>query len=124
MARPAAALRLRVRSGQHLAAGGRQLRQGHRRFWLWRLFRRLRVDSRILEPIGQIAGAATVARRWFGLALASDGARRTFDADMEVVVMAVHRPHLMEPAAVALGFTAQRFLDRGIDEDTLHARFL
>src|SRR5712671_830538 len=66
-------LRLGVRSGQYLAAGGRQLRQGHRRFWLWRLFRRLRVDNGILEPIGQIAGAATVARRWFGLALASDG---------------------------------------------------
>src|SRR5258705_6180060 len=45
-------LRLGVRSGQHLAAGGRQLRQRHRRFWLWRLFRRLRVDNRILEPIG------------------------------------------------------------------------
>src|SRR5947199_10452265 len=94
-------LLLGVRSGQHLAAGGRQLRQGQRRFWLWRLFRRLRVNNRILEPIGQIAGAATFARRWFGLALAS-AARRTFDADMEVVVVAVHRPHLMEPAAIAL----------------------
>src|SRR6266849_8565944 len=117
-------LLLGVRSGQYLAAGGRQLRQGHRRFWLWRLFRRLRVDNRILEPIGQIAGAATFARRWFRLALATAGASRTFDADMEVVVVAVHRPHLMEPAAVALGFAAKRFLDRGVDEDALHARLL
>src|SRR5207247_9095714 len=94
-----------------------------RRFWLWRLFRRLRVDNRILEPIGQIAGAATFAGRWFGLALAS-AARRTFDADMEVIVVAVHRPHLMKPTAVAPGFAAQRFLDRGVDEDALHARLL
>src|SRR5467141_3634345 len=105
-------------------AGGRQLRQRDRRFWLWRLLRRLRVDNRILEPIGQIGRLAAFARRWFRLALASAGAGRTFDADMEVVVVAVHRPHVMEPAAVALGFAAQRLLDRGIDEDALHARFL
>ena len=43
---------------------------------------------------------------------------------MEVIVVAVHRPNLMEPTAVAPGFAAQRFLDRGVDEDALHARLL
>ena len=108
------------------APGGRRpaIAPCHRRFRLWRFFRRLRVDNGILEPIGQIGRLAAFARRWFRLALAPGGAGRTFDADMEVIVVAVHRPHLMEPAAVALGFAAQRFLDRGIDEDALHARFL
>src|SRR6185369_8835893 len=84
----------------------------------------LRVENRILEPVGQIGRLATVASRWFRLALASGGAGRTFDADMEVIVVAVHRPHLVEPAAVALGFAAQRFLDRGVDKDALHALLL
>src|SRR5712671_4208502 len=82
------------------------------------------MDDRILEPVGEIAGAAALAGRRLRLALARAAAGRASDADMEVIVMAVHRPHLVEPATVALGFAAQRFLDRGVDEDALHGRLL
>src|SRR5216684_5675511 len=82
------------------------------------------MDDRILEPKGEIAGAAALALRRRRLAFAFAAAGRTFDADMEVIVVAVHRPHLGEPAAVALGFAAQRFLDRGVDEDALYGRLL
>src|SRR6266849_9962945 len=91
-----------VMRGQNLAAGGRQLRKRHRRFWLWRRFRRLGVNHRILEPVGEIAGLAALACRWLRLAFAFAAAGRTFDADMEGIIVAVHRPHLGEPAAVAL----------------------
>src|SRR6266851_9012560 len=82
------------------------------------------MDDRILEPKGEIAGAAALALRRRRLAFAFAAAGRTFDADMEVIVVAVHRPHLGEPAAIALGVAAQRLLDRGVDEDALHARLL
>src|SRR5258708_33672776 len=115
---------LGVRRGQNLAAGGRQLRQRYPRPWLRRFFLRLGVDGRILEPERQVAGTGALAVRRCRLALAFAAAGGTFDADMEVIIVAIHRSDLGEPAAVALGFAAQRFLDRGIDEDALHARLL
>src|SRR5229473_6948668 len=116
------ALLLGVRCRQYLAAGGGHLRERHRRLRLRRLCGRLRMEHRILEPVGEIARAAAFAVRWLGLALAIARAGGAFDADMEMIVVAVHWPHLGEPAAVALGFPAQRFLDRGVDEDALHVR--
>src|SRR5258708_8273792 len=91
---------------------------------LWRFFRGLRMDNGILEPVSEIGGlAAFVARlRWLPLALGVAG--WAHQANMEVVVMAPPRPDLGKPAAVALGVAAQRLLDRGVDEDTLHARLL
>ena len=80
------------------------------------------MDHRILEPVGQIACAAAVAFRRGWLAFAFAAAGRTFDADMEVIVVPVHRPDLGKPATVALGLAAQRFLDRSVDKYTLHAR--
>src|SRR3981081_3465883 len=106
--RPCAAdsLLLGIRRGQHLFTGGRQLRQRHWLSRLRRLLRRLGMDDRILEPVGEIAGAAALAGRRLRLALAWAAAGRASDADMEVIVMAVHRPHLVQPAAGALGLAA------------------
>ena len=84
--------------------------------WLGWLFRRLRMNYRILEPVGEVRRAAAFAiwrRRLRHAFLRASG---TGDADMEVIVMAVHRPDLGEPAAIAPGVAAQRFLDRGVDE--------
>src|SRR6201988_2877403 len=117
-------LLLGVRHLQHRPAGRRELRHGHRRLWLRRLLRRLRMQRRNLEPEGKVAGRAALARVGIGLGLAFARARRALDADVEVVVVTVHRPDLVEPAAVALDLAAQRLLDRGIDEDALYARFL
>ena len=59
------------------AAGGRQLRQRHRRPRLRRHFRRLRMDDRILEPVGEIAGACSLrcpaARGWLSHSLLPGG---------------------------------------------------
>src|SRR5438128_2451681 len=81
-------LLLGVRHVQHAPAGRRQLRHGHRRFRLRRLFGRLRMQRRILEPEGEVAGRTAFAHVGIGLALAFARARRAFDADVEVIVMA------------------------------------
>src|SRR5215218_1094951 len=70
------------------------------------------MQDRILEPVGEVAGAAAFAFSRIGLAFAFAGAGRTFDADMEVIVVAVHRPHLVQPAAITLSLAAQRLFDR------------
>ena len=72
-----------------------------------------------LKPESQVAGAATLTLRRFRLALAFDGCPAGIRCGHGSDIVAVHRPHLGEPAAVALGFAAQRLLDRGINEDTL-----
>src|SRR5665213_2666887 len=86
------------------------------------LFRRLRMQYRILEPIGKIGSRAAfgLLRRRLRLALAV--AFGAGDADMEMIVVAPERPHLGAPAAIAFGLAAQRLLDRRIDEDALHPR--
>ena len=91
-----------VRRGQHRFAGRRQLRHRHRRLRLRRHLRRLRVQHRIAEPVGEIAGAAAFASpAGSGWLSHSPLAGRAFDADVEVIVVAVHRPHLGQPGAVA-----------------------
>src|ERR1700752_5115092 len=90
-----ATILLRIRQAQHRPAGRRQLRHGHRRFWLWRHFWRFWMEDRILEPEGQVAGAAAFAVTGVGLAFAFARARRAFDADVEMIVVTVHRPHLV-----------------------------
>src|ERR1700716_2167679 len=102
---------------EDLLTPSRQLGQRNRRFQLRRLLRRLWMQHRIREPISQIPSAAGLALRRWRLRLAFAAARRALDPDMEVIVVAVHRPHLGQPAAVALGFAAQRFFYRGVDED-------
>src|SRR5579871_1173297 len=95
-----------IGSGQHLAAFGGELRQRQPRFgrdWLrWRLW----MDHLVLEPVGEIGRAAGLTLRWLGLALAGLAAGRASDADVEVIIVAVHRADLGEPAAIALGLAA------------------
>src|SRR5665213_1595458 len=105
-----------IGSRQNLAAGRRQLRQGYRLPRLCRLFRRLRVEDRILEPVGEVGGAAAVAAFLRLLALAVGGSGWAGHPDVKVVIVAVPRTDLGEPAAVAFGFAARCILDRGVDE--------
>ncbi len=57
-------------------------------------------------------------------ALAIIVAGRACHADVKVIVVAIPRSDLTEPAAVAGGVAAKRLLDRGVDKDALDARFL
>src|ERR1700760_3003724 len=82
------------------------------------------MQHRILEPVREIGRRTVLARVRRRLRLALVAARGTGDADMEMIVVAPERPHLGEPAAIALGFAAQRLLDRRIDEDALDPRLL
>src|SRR6266481_1395943 len=117
-------LLLRIRRVQNLFAGGRKLRQRWSGPRLRRLFWRLRVEDRILEPVGELAFAAAFAVPLVRLAFAFAAARRASHANVEVIIVAVPRAYLGKPAAVALGLAAQRLLDRGVDEDALHGRLL
>ena len=63
-------LRLRVARVQHDLAGGRHLRQRHRRFRLGRFRRRLRVQHTVAEPIGEIGRLAALVLGLRRLALA------------------------------------------------------
>ena len=74
------------------------------------------MQRRFLEPEVELVTAA-VARVRRGLRLAFRTVRRTGDADMKVLGVAIPRPHLGKPVAISSGLAAQRFLDRGIDED-------
>jgi len=44
---------------------------------------------------------------------------RTSNADMEVVIMPVHRANLGKPGSVPRGFTTERFFDGRVDENPL-----
>src|ERR1700733_2399918 len=117
-------LLLGVRCGQNLPALRRQLRQRQPRLGLVRLRGGVRMDHLILEPVSEIVGAEGFALFVIRLALAGGAAGRAFDADVEVIVVGIHRPDLGQPAPIALGFAAQRLLDGGVDEDALNARLL
>src|SRR3984957_8604868 len=117
-------LRLDIRCGQNLAARGRHLRQRHRRSRFLRLGLRFWMKNRILEPVGEIRSVAALSFRRRRLAFAFGGAGGAFDTDMEVIMVTIHRPYLGEPAAIALGFPAQRFFDCRVDENQLHAPLL
>ena len=107
---------------QHPPAGLRQCRQREGRLRL-RIGVEPRVQDGLAEPPGQ-RGVAAVAGRHRVLALAGRLAGRAFDADMEMVVVPVHRAHLGQPAAVACRLAADRLLDGRIDEDALDLRLL
>src|SRR3984893_1329934 len=82
------------------------------------------MDDWILETESEISRLAALACRRVRLVLAFAAAGGAFDADMEMIIVAVHRPDFGEPTAVALGFAAQRLLDGGVDEDALHGGLL
>src|SRR5882757_199535 len=100
----AGSLRLGVGRAQHLAAGGRQLRQRDPRMRLGRLGRRFRMQHEILKPVGEVAAA--VAAILFLLAVAVLAAGGASHTDMEMIVVAVPRPDFLKPALVALGLAA------------------
>ena len=74
------------------------------------------MQRRFLEPEVELVTAA-VARIRRRLRLAFRTVRRTGDADMKVLGVAIPGPHLGKPCAISSGLAAQRLLDRGIDED-------
>src|SRR5712691_765144 len=111
------------RRQQHLSAGRRQI--GHFRTGP-RLRRRrvgLGVELRGGEPMVELLAAALVRgpRRLRLAFLVVGGA---IEPDVEVIVVAPPRLHLVEPVAVAAGFAAQRLLDGRIDEDSGDLRVL
>ena len=81
------------------------------------------MQCRFLEPEVELVTAA-VARVRRGLRLAFRTVRRTGDADMKVLGVAIPGPHLGKPLAISSGLAAQRLLDRGIDEDAGDRRIL
>src|SRR5271170_8225244 len=84
---------------------------------------RRRMQRRFFEPEVELVAAA-VARVRRGLRLAFCTVRRTGDADMKMLGVAVPGPHLGKPAAISSGLAAQRLLDRGVDEDARDRRIL
>src|SRR5579872_82820 len=99
---------LDVRGSQNLTACGRQLRHGRPDPRLGWLRRRLWMQNFVLEPVSEIGRAATLAALLILLALACGAARRAFDANVKMIVVPVIRPHLGQPAAIALRLTAKR----------------
>src|SRR6185437_5844186 len=82
------------------------------------------MEHSVAEPIGKVGRFAAFIFRWRRLRLALRRTGGAGDANMEMIIVAIHRPDLPEPAPIALGLAAQRLLDRRIDEDTLHSWFL
>jgi hypothetical protein len=76
-----------------------------------------------VKPMIEILAADFTCRHWI-LWLAIGTAGRALDADVEMVVVPVIGPHLVEPASVIAGRAAQRLLDGGVDEDALDDRVL
>ena len=114
------ALSQRSRSNQYLAASGRKVSKRYRRPWLWRCGGKPWVENGFAEPISKILCTASLIRRGAKVAI-SDSliARGTFNADMEVIIMPIHRTNLGKPGSVSFGFTTKCFFDRCVDENPL-----
>ena len=76
------------------------------------------MQDRVGEPMIEIL-AADFSRRHRILRLAVGAVGRTSDTDVEMIVVPVIGPHLVEPASIIAGLAAQRLLDGGVDEDAL-----
>jgi hypothetical protein len=107
------------RSNQYLAANGRKVSKRYRRPWLWRCGGRPWVENGFAEPVSKILCTASLIRRGRRLRFAFSIGRRTFNADMEVIIMPIHRTNLGKPGSVSFGFTTKCFFDRRVDEDPL-----
>jgi hypothetical protein len=82
------------------------------------------VENGFAEPVGKIICTASFICRRRRLRLAIPVAGGTFDADVEVIIVPVHRADLGEPASVAFGFATEGLLDGRIDEYSLDLRLL
>jgi hypothetical protein len=69
------------------------------------------MNGGIFEPETEVASGAPVARGHRILRFAVRAVVRAFDPDMEVVVVAVHGAHLVEPRTIAPGFATECLLD-------------
>src|SRR6516164_7421627 len=116
--------RFRVRCIQHGAACRRQLRQRDAPARFWRLLLRLGMNDLVLEPVCQLGRLAAFAAALVRLAVTVLAAARASDADVEMVIVTIPRPDFRKPGAIALRLPAQCLLDRGVDEDALHAGLL
>jgi hypothetical protein len=74
------------------------------------------VENGFTEPVSKIFWTASLICRWRRLRLAISVGGRVFDANMEVIIVPVHRANVGKPNSVALGFAAKCFLDGRIDE--------
>src|ERR1700756_5104780 len=116
---PSMTLSKRLRRARDRFARRRQASERERRLRLRGDERRGRMQGRFLEPgIKLVAAAiALIGRRlWFAIGTV----RRTSNADVEVLGMAIPWPHFLQPIPIRAGLAAQRLLDRGIDEDASH----
>src|SRR5262249_18392158 len=82
------------------------------------------MQDRIRKPVSEIGRLATVAAVLVRLAVAVVGAGRAPHPNVEMIVVSKPWANLLKPAAVAPGLAAQRLLDRGVDQESLHARRL
>src|SRR5262245_14615040 len=79
------------------------------------------MDDRLLEPPSKIATAVAGRNRilWLAVRIVA----RALDTDVEMVVVPIHGPHLVEPGAIAACLATHRLLDGCIDEDALDRWF-
>ena len=77
------------------------------------------MENGFAEPISKILCTASLIRRGRRLRFAFSIGRRTFNADMEVIIMPIHRTNLGKPGSVSFGFATKGFFDRRVDEDPL-----
>src|ERR1700693_480679 len=76
------------------------------------------------EPVREIGRSTSFISGRRRLRRASTVTLRTGYPDMEMIIVTVHWPHFCEPAAITLGFSAQRLFDRSVHEYTLHTGLL
>ena len=82
------------------------------------------MENGLAEPISEIICAASLIRRGWRLRFAFSIGRRTFDADVEVIIMPIHRADLGKPGPVSFGLTTKCSFDRRVDENPLDLRLL
>src|SRR5262245_19123335 len=88
-----------VATGEHSFAGRRQLLERQRGLWRRRRAWRSGRSLNELDPVGKLLAAAIVAW-WLGLVLAIGAALGAGDPNVEMIVVAPDRAHLMQPGAI------------------------
>ena len=75
------------------------------------------MENGFAEPVGKILRTASFICRRRRLRLAIPVAGRTFDADVEVIIVPIHRADLGKPGSVAFGLSTKCLLDGRVDEN-------
>src|ERR1700730_2448843 len=84
---------------------------------------RRRVQRLFLEPEVELSTAAVAWERW-GWRLAFRTVCRTGDLNMKMLGVTIPGTYLVKPGVISSGLTAQRLLDRRIDQDADDYRIL